>query len=659
MAILSLPDQGIDAQPQGNCACNSGDDLRLAKLCLDESGDAIYRSDPNGKILYVNEACCDSLGYTREELLSLSIKEFDLCDWSNVWDGMKKASRLKFESRHRRKQGELYPVEITGRIVRHGGREYGFFSARDVSRCKGMESELIQERHFFRMLMDNVPDCVYFKDSLSRFVRISRAHAEMFGLADPADACGKTDFDFFSREYAGQAFRDEQRILRTGEPMIGIAERATWPDGRTTWLATAKFPLRTPDGQVTGTFGISRNITKSKTAETALRASEQFNKRIIESSFDGIAVLDAAGQPFYVSKAGRELLDLSEGERIGNWAAFWEGDHRKRAQRALDAALTGKIGRYQADFKTRTGHRRFFDLVVSPITGDEGAVERLVCVFRDVTEQRQVESQAARAQKLESIGQLAAGIAHEINTPIQYIGDNGKFLEEAFKDLTKVIRLCDEAGHSGGLSAKEAVPDVDLDYLESEIPKAISQLLEGVEHVARIVRAMKEFSHPGSIDKVPVDVNRAIANTALVCKNEWKHVADLRMDFDRALPRVHCLAGEINQVMLNLIVNATHAISDVVKNSSDKGLIGISTRRDGNWAEIRVSDTGTGIPEEIQAKIFDPFFTTKPMGKGTGQGLALAHTVIVQKHSGSITFESTPGVGTVFVVRLPLAPETE
>jgi signal transduction histidine kinase len=197
----------------------------------------------------------------------------------------------------------------------------------------------------------------------------------------------------------------------------------------------------------------------------------------------------------------------------------------------------------------------------------------------------------------------------------------------------------------------------------AEVPQAIQQSLQGIGRVTTIVRAMKEFSHPGSEEKSDTDLNRAIETTITVARNEWKYVAEVVTDFDPALPLVRCLPGEINQVILNLIVNAAHAIADVVENNGkSKGTITIRTRSQGDRVEIRVSDTGTGIPETIRAKIFDPFFTTKGVGKGTGQGLAIAHSVIVDKHGGTISCETEVGKGTTFVIRLPLlssTPQTE
>jgi signal transduction histidine kinase len=204
-----------------------------------------------------------------------------------------------------------------------------------------------------------------------------------------------------------------------------------------------------------------------------------------------------------------------------------------------------------------------------------------------------------------------------------------------------------------------AVKGVDTGYLLEEIPKAIDQTLEGVTRVAAIVGAMKEFSHPDTKEKIPLDLNHAINSTITVARNEWKYVAEMKTEFDPSLPLVSCLPGEFNQVILNLIVNAAHAIADVVNKGGPKmGTITVQTRNCPEWAEIRIQDTGTGIPKKAQSRIYDPFFTTKEIGKGTGQGLAIARTVIVVKHGGSIHFETEEGKGTTFIIRLPFSGKT-
>lgn len=285
----------------------------------------------------------------------------------------------------------------------------------------------------------------------------------------------------------------------------------------------------------------------------------------------------------------------------------------------------------------------------------------------EIVERQRVQHELARAQKLESIGHLAAGVAHEINTPSQYVGDNIRFLQEAFADFDTLLDKLDgllEAARQGTLSdelfaeAEAAVGKADIGYLTEEVPKAIEQSLEGIQRVADIVRAMKEFAHPGDGCKQATDLNQAIQSTLMLSRNEWKYVAELATEFAADLPLVPCLRGDFNQVILNLVINATQAIAMVVGDgSAGKGALTVTTRRHGDWAEIRIRDTGAGIREDIREKVFDPFFTTKKVGEGTGQGLAIAHSIVVAKHGGRIWFETEVGRGTTFIVRLPITDQ--
>ena len=314
---------------------------------------------------------------------------------------------------------------------------------------------------------------------------------------------------------------------------------------------------------------------------------------------------------------------------------------------------------------SQNGKEIYLKLTVSPICDDRGVT--YVFMGEDISDRLALEHDLVQAQKLESIGHLAAGIAHEINTPTQFVGDNIRFLSDSFSDLAavldrhRVLLLSVKAGTCAPdlIEACEAeARRVDLDYLTEEVPKAIAQSSEGVTRIATIVRAMKEFAHPGNDEKVCVDLNKAIESTITVARNEWKYIADLTTDLAPDLPLVPCLLGQFNQVILNMIVNATHAIADVTKGTDVKGTISITTRAVDGWAEIRIADSGAGIPAEIRGKIFDPFFTTKEVGKGTGQGLAIAHSVIVDKHHGTIAIESEVGQGTTFIVQLPLDRQT-
>ncbi len=283
-------------------------------------------------------------------------------------------------------------------------------------------------------------------------------------------------------------------------------------------------------------------------------------------------------------------------------------------------------------------------------------------LINEMLERKRMELQLLHAQKMESIGQLAAGIAHEINTPIQFVGDNLQFLSTSFQDLMDLLRRYEPlktalppAASALRDDIQQAEDDADLDYLRTEMPKALEQSTEGVRRVTKIVRAMKEFSHPSGEAMTAVDLNRAIQTTATIARNEWKYVAELTIQPDPDLPPVLCHPGDINQVLLNLIVNAAHAIADKPKDpDAPLGRIVVGTRRLADAVEIWVEDNGCGIPEKNRARIFTPFFTTKEVGKGTGQGLTIAYNIVVRKHHGDIRFETETGKGTTFFIRLPL-----
>jgi signal transduction histidine kinase len=338
--------------------------------------------------------------------------------------------------------------------------------------------------------------------------------------------------------------------------------------------------------------------------------------------------------------------------------ASQRGQEIEEANRQLRNEIAA---REQAERELQRAHDRLEERVqqrTAELSNANRDLEQEMC------ERRRLEAELLHAQKMESVGHLAAGIAHEINTPAQFVSDNTRFLQDAFSKLTDLLaryRRSLDTCRSGPVPAatwdelEDAARRAKLDYLLGQVPEALSDSLEGLERVTQIVRAMKDFAHPGQPDRVPVDLNSAIESTVTVAGNEWKYVADVRLDLDPALPRVPCLLGDFNQAMLNLIVNAAHAIADVVeRDHGAKGTITITTRCNGDRVEIRVADTGTGIRPEHRAKVFDHFFTTKAVGKGTGQGLTTARRVIVEKHGGTLTFETQLGQGTTFIIGLPL-----
>jgi PAS domain S-box-containing protein len=412
--------------------------------------------------------------------------------------------------------------------------------------------------------------------------------------------------------------------------------------------------------QATCVFGQALCLVKKEQKQL-----DQLTRRsalILDSAGEAIWVVDRNGNTTYGWTAD-ELLGKSQHDVLRHSSA--EGLPYERARCPICKAFREGKSHYAPDDVFWRKDETSFPAEYHSTPISEGTeIVGAVLTFRDISEHRMLQSKLVHAQKLESIGQLAAGIAHEINTPIQFIGDNTRFLKDAFESVQGLVSAYERvltAAESGEPiaslieEARALSTAADMPYLSTEVPKSIDQSLEGIARVTKIVRAMKDFSHPDGDVKAPTDINRAIESTVTVARNEWKYVAEMQLELDPDLPPVACLAGALNQVILNLVVNAAHAIADVRgENTVTKGLITISTHREDDLAVIRIRDTGAGIPPAIRAKVFDPFFTTKPVGKGTGQGLAIAHTVVVEKHGGTISLESEVGQGTTFTIRLPI-----
>lgn len=282
--------------------------------------------------------------------------------------------------------------------------------------------------------------------------------------------------------------------------------------------------------------------------------------------------------------------------------------------------------------------------------------DHLALIFFDLTEKKMLERQLSIAQKMESIGHLAAGIAHEINTPIQYIGDNTQFIKDVVNDFLifydKFQEIVETLSTEKQEKFKEISSDLDIEFVKNEVPLAINQSLEGIKRVSTIVQAMKMFSHPGVEEKTVIDINSAIKNTTTVTRNEWKYDAEVILELDLKNPKILGNAVDINQVLLNIIVNSAHAIKEAKKSKTIEGIIKITTSTENGYVLIKIQDNGCGIPEAISNKVFDHFFTTKEVGKGTGQGLSICHNIITEKHGGQIYFESADGAGTTFTIKL-------
>jgi PAS domain S-box-containing protein len=394
-----------------------------------------------------------------------------------------------------------------------------------------------------------------------------------------------------------------------------------------------------------------------------LRAENSELRSVLGSMFGALIVVDAQAVIRSVNQATTAMLGYGEHEIVGRPLSciLPLPEPSEGHDVVMDILDLAQEQRY------RTKDGRLVPVLLSStlLIREAGAVGGAVCVALDVTDTKRLEAELRHAQKLEALGTLAAGIAHEINTPIQFVGDSTHLLIDAFavfrdllhryRGLAAAIEMGDlprARAEVGALKAFELAEDVD--YLEGETPRACGRCQEGLSRVARIVGAMKEFAHPGRREKEPADINRALGNTLEVARNTYKLVADLELELE-PLPPVLCHIADLNQVFLNLVVNAAHAIEEVVGASGRKGVIRVRTRQQDDRVLIEVADSGCGIKPEIRDKIFDPFFTTKGVGKGSGQGLAITRSVIVDKHGGTLSFATEVGVGTTFTVALPVS----
>ena len=401
-----------------------------------------------------------------------------------------------------------------------------------------------------------------------------------------------------------------------------------------------------------------------------LSASSLENQRlqldtILDNTLAGIFVVQGNLSIVRANRAARNMFGITDG-KLNILELFSDQDEARRiivplmAEHSNCHALRETVGR------TREGCE--FPIEFGLATMDHLGWDQSVWIFSDITERKHIdarrhalEQELVQARKLEALGTLASGVAHEINTPVQYISDNVRFLDESLADIFSLIKL-----YRQGLGLEKSSIDqpkivstirdlekeLDIDFLHEEMPQAISQSLEGIEQVASIANAIKEFSHPGGDEKNDVDINKLINTTLTVTHNQWKFVATTHLELDENLPMVPCISGEICQVIMNMIVNAVDAME--MTRTGGQGIISIKTRTAGDFVEIVFSDNGPGIPVKCLDRVFDPFFTTKDIGKGTGQGLAITHTIIHQHHDGQVSCKNGANGGAEFLIQLPI-----
>jgi two-component system, NtrC family, sensor kinase len=399
-------------------------------------------------------------------------------------------------------------------------------------------------------------------------------------------------------------------------------------------------------------------------ASQRLRATTESLTELFKAVPGAILVFGADGLLEAVNGETLRLVGASEGELIGEPYERLFSGQRPSIDALRELAALGQVFRGEHQLRRAQGARLPVWLSITLL---DGATASLVCVAIDLTERKKLEADLLHASQLESIGRLASSIAHEVNTPIQFVGDSVHFAREAFAAIAKVVtqsmahtRLVEQGAP---LSERQAAFDdllraekeAELPFLLQELPGALDRAHDGLRRVAEIVKATKAFAHPTGTELRPANLNKALETTLIIAHGEYERVADVELHLGD-LPLVACHVGELNQVFLNLLVNAAHAIQD--RPQRGRGKIVITSHLDRDHALISIADDGDGIPEAVQARVFDPFFTTKEVGRGSGQGLSIARSIVVDRHKGTLTFQTAAGRGTTLFVRIPLRPPT-
>jgi PAS domain S-box-containing protein len=594
----------------------------------------IFRTDAQGQTTYVNPRWCQISGLSAAAALGQgwlrAVHPEDRAKLAQGWQVAAEAQRTSIaEYRFVHTDGTL--AWVMGQAVpekNQAGRIIGYVGTiTDITERRQAEAALKQEQTLFNSLVSTIPDHIYFKDRQSRFVRINASMAQHFGLRDPAEAVGKTDFDMFSEEHARQAYEDEQRILATGEPIIGLEEKETWPDGHITWVSTTKVPRRDATGNIIGLVGISRDITERKQAAERIREQAA----LLDQANDAIYVTTLDCTILYWNRAAEQIYGWSAAEAVGRKTSEFVSAGDPKGGDLLAAVIQKEDWSGERQQMTKAGGRVEVMSRLTLLRDDQGQPRSILVINTDITAKKELEARFLRAQRLESIGALASGIAHDLNNVLAPIIMGAPLLRDSAKD---------------------------------ETARSLLGLIEAsAQRGADIVRQVLTFARGTEGQRVSLQPEYLVRDVARLINETFPKNIQVEDESTAGVWPVEVDATQLQQALMNLCINARDAMPDggkltlaVANTTVDKALAAKSLGgKPGPHVCLRVTDTGTGIPPEIAERIFEPFFTTKGLGKGTGLGLSTVRG-IARSHGGFVRLDSEVGQGTTFELYLPALP---
>ncbi len=627
----------------------------------------LYSIDAGARIVRANDAWLGRMGYSLEDVVGRETRDFmtagkrvqltaacgdqplhpDLLQHGFVTN-----LKIHFETA----TGETLYASVSAQLVRDdAGEPHGAHCIIiDETEHTLAVKDLDRARARLFDTFATMPVPMFHMDPDGRFLRANAATLRAFGVDDIAALNELGHEDLFA--VAAHRVINNSTGIMTGEPHFLVDARGRGLE--------VQLNLRLIDDRDEPFLeGVFVDVTNLETARRAASVSREHYRRLYDATPVMMCSVDTQGRIAHVNRYWLGRMGYHADEVLNrNYLEFVAAD--AESKRELEQAVNESLTEFMRPLQlmTRSGEILQGEIHGAPLRNRSGKLESVMCSFLDKTAEKAAErdrdrfaEELATAQKLEAIGQLSAGIAHEINTPSQYVSDNLAFLADAIGSVTPLLKALKDTDGRVPADMSALPPSADLDFLLAELPTALEQSQEGIRQIKNIVGAMKDFSHPGEEAMAPTDINRLLRSVVTIARNEWKYVATVDLQLDPELPAVPCVASSVNQAFLNIVVNAAHAISDRRADApGHDGKITITSRAENGDAVISITDNGTGMDETTRQRVFNPFFTTKPVGRGTGQGLAIAHRIVTVTHSGRITVESELGEGTTFHLAFPL-----
>ena len=655
------------------------------RALFDAIDDAVFVHDMEGHLLDANPAACRRLGYTREELLRLTTRDIDDPDFAAGFgervEEQLREGRLACEGRHRTKDGRIIPVDINTSLIEVNGKPAVLASVRDITERKRVEEALrrqsverqeaekalLDEQAFYHSLVECLPQNIFRKDREGRVTFGNGRYCATVKRSLP-ELLGKTDFDLFPADLAAKYRRDDQHVMETGS-MLEAVEQHRLPDGTLLHVQVVKTPVRDSAGNVVGTQCIFWDVTERIRAEAAIAASEHRYRQLTEATLDAIVLADQDGRITLFNPAAERLFGYPAAEVVGQpLTCLMPEEYRPQHQRGLLRYVATRashiVGRtVELHGRRKDGTEFPMELALSAIElkgdhdPDRGTLQFLGAI-RDLTERNRIRAVLMQNEKLASIGLLSAGVAHEINNPLAFVANNLAVLERDSQGLLALLdhyescraRLA-EVDPAAAQRAAELAEQADYSYVRENLARQLARTRDGVDRVTRIVQSLRGLARTDVPQHEETNLPDLVDASLEMIRGRMKRRGiRIELDYD-PVSRVRCVATQIGQVLLNLLVNALQAIEATSRQQGH--CIRVRTRRSGDDMLIDVEDTGCGIDPKNLPLLFDPFFTTKDVGEGTGLGLSITHN-IVTGHGGRVEVESELDRGTRFRVRLPL-----